>query len=208
MRPAAPADPRPGVALVAIDLQNDFVHPEGLFASNGMTVPDLDGLFGATNRLVAAARRGGRPVYWVRMVWDDERDGGLLVARSPMPAIARAHRRGTWGAELHEALDSAPGDRMIDKTRFSAFFRTDLERHLADDGIGTLVVAGVRTDFCVESTVRDAFFRDLRVLVAAPAVSGYVPELHENSLLQMGTVFAEVAALDRAERLLTGESQA
>lgn len=90
MRPAAPAGPRPGVALVAIDLQNDFVHPEGLFASNGMTVPDLDGLFGATNRLVAAARRGGRPCTgsgWCGTT------SATAVSSSPAAPCPRSHGR-------------------------------------------------------------------------------------------------------------------
>ena len=57
-------------------------------------------------------------------------------------------------------------------------------------------MAGVRTDFCVESTVRDAFFRDLEVVVARDAVAGYFPDLHENSLRVMGTVFARIESVD------------
>jgi ureidoacrylate peracid hydrolase len=99
-------------------------------------------------------------------------------------------------------LDYAAEDHVVLKSRFSAFYRTSLEEILEGMGVGTIVLAGVRTDFCIESTVRDAFFRDLRVVVAAEAVAGYFEELHRNSLRVMGTVFAEVVPLEEAARRL------
>ncbi|GEL25290.1 isochorismatase [Pseudonocardia sulfidoxydans NBRC 16205] len=179
-------------ALVVIDVQNDYCHPDGVFAGAGLRVADLDGLVDQINLLVAAARAGGCPVVWVRMEWDDDTQVGLLAERSPFLAEAGL-RTGTWGAELVAGLDRRPGDTEVRKRRFSAFHDTTLDDVLAGLGATTIVVAGVRTDFCVESTVRDAFFRDLRVVVAADAVAGYLDELHHHSLRLMGTVFAQVA---------------
>lgn len=188
-------------ALLLIDLQNDFCHPDGAFAAGGLRVPDLDGLLAAVNTLVAAARRAGSPVIWVRMVYESEADVGLLASRGP--GIANhALRRGTWGAELLSGLEVGADDHFVDKRRFSAFFQTRLERLLRRLEVTGLVVGGVRSDFCVESTVRDAFFRDLPVTVAADATAGFVAELHQASLRVMGTVFADVVDLAEATRRL------
>ncbi|ODU03728.1 MAG: hypothetical protein ABS81_13160 [Pseudonocardia sp. SCN 72-86] len=193
-----------GTVLVVIDVQNDYCHADGVFAGAGLRVSDLDGLVSRINILVAAARAGGRPVVWVRMEWDDDTAVGLLAERSPFLATTGL-RSGTWGAELVAGLDPIPGDTVLRKRRFSAFHDTTLDDVLAGLGATTIVVAGVRTDFCVESTVRDAFFRDLRVVVASDAVAGFVDDLHRNSLRLMGTVFADVAPTADVVRTLAPE---
>ncbi|TDB87551.1 isochorismatase family cysteine hydrolase [Actinomadura sp. 7K534] len=187
----------PRTALVVIDMQNDYCHPDGVFAAAGLRVTGLDELVGNVNTLAAAARSAGDPVIWVRMEWAEDADVGLLAERSPF-LRKEGLRRGTWGCELVSGLDREPGDHEVVKPRFDAFHRTGLADLLRGLGAGALVVAGVRTDFCVESTVRSAFFRDLRVIVPREAVAGYFEDLHLNSLRLMGTVFAEVTALGDA----------
>ncbi len=192
-------------ALLLIDLQNDYCHPEGVFAGAGFTVPDLTGLVAAVNALVAATRAGGHPVVWTTTVWADRADVGLLAHRSPFLADTGL-RRGSWGAQLLDGLDVREDDAIVEKRRFSAFHETSLDDLVRDAGIGTLVVGGVRTDFCVESTVRDAFFRDQDVLVVTDAVAGFVPELHEHSLQLMNTVFAQLVSGAEAAELLSTRS--
>ncbi|WP_037062687.1 cysteine hydrolase family protein [Pseudonocardia acaciae] len=187
----------PSTCLLLIDLQNDFCHPDGVFARGGLVLDDPDGLVDRVNRLVGAARSGSVPVAWVRMLYDCAEDAGLIATRGPGIAGAAVHR-GTWGARLLDGLDAREDDLWVEKDRFSAFLGTDLQRRLADREITRLVVGGVRTDFCVESTVRDAFMRDFEVVLVRDAVAGYFPDLHENSLRAQGTVFAEVVSLDRA----------
>jgi nicotinamidase-related amidase len=101
-----------------------------------------------------------------------------------------------------EGLDVEQGDAHVTKPRFSGFYETELEETLRRLGVTTLVTAGVRTDFCVESTVRDAFFRDFDVVVVEDAVAGYFAELHDNSLRLMQTVFARVAPVDQVAAAL------
>ncbi|WP_433248186.1 cysteine hydrolase family protein [Streptosporangium sp. CA-135522] len=198
-------DPATGVALIVIDMQNDYCHPDGVFARAGLTVDRLPELVDGVNTLVAAARAGGRPIVWVRMEWSDDDQVGLLGERSPF--LRRAGlRAGTWGSELLSGLDARGDDIVTTKPRFSAFFETPLEDLLRERGVGRIVVVGVRTDFCVESTVRDAFFRDLEVVVVADAVAGYFEELHRGSLRVMGTVFADVVDLDAGTALLRDAS--
>ena len=182
---------RPGSAVLVIDVQNDYCHPDGVFARAGLKVSDLNGLIERTNKLVRAARNAGRPVIWVRMEWVDLEDVGLLAERSPF-LREEGLRVGSWGAQAVDGLDIAPDDVVVTKKRFSSFHETDLDQVLAAATVDTLVIAGVRTDFCVESTVRDAFFRDLEVVVARDAVAGFFPDLHEASLRVMGTVFAGI----------------
>lgn len=189
-------------ALLVIDMQNDYCHPDGVFAKAGLRVTGLDDLVQNVNTLAAAARASGRPVIWVRMEWEDDADVGLLAQRSPF-LREQGLRRGTWGCELVTGLDRAPGDHEIVKPRFDAFHRTGLDDLLRDLGVETLVMAGVRTDFCVESTVRAAFFHDLKAVVAREAVAGYFEDLHLNSLRLMATVFANVVSVNEAAALLT-----
>jgi ureidoacrylate peracid hydrolase len=189
-------------ALLLIDLQNDYCHPDGVFARAGFAVADLAALVAAVNDLLAGARAGGRPVVWTATVWNDREDVGRLAQRSPFLAEAGL-RRGSWGAEMLAELDFRPEqDVVVEKRRFSAFHETSLQSTLHADGTDTLVVGGVRTDFCVESTVRDAFFRDHDVFVVGEAVAGYVPQLHEHSLQLMNTVFAQVVDVADARTLL------
>ena len=189
------------VALVLVDLQNDFCHPDGVFHRADLRLAERERLVECINTLAAAARAGGHLVMWTKMTWSDDREVGLLAKRSPFLAH-EGLRRGTWGAELLSELDVDETDEIIEKPRFSAFFSTDIDARLQAATIETLVVAGVRTDFCVESTVRDALFRDLEVFVPADAVGGYVADLHEHSLRLMGTVFASVVSTRDAVGLL------
>ncbi len=186
-------------ALIVIDVQNDYCHPLGRFAAAGLVVTDLDRLRAAVNAHVAAARAAGAPVVWVTMVYDDVADIGLLRESSPVD-LSLALRRGEWGSQLLDGLDVAPTDPVVPKQRFSAFFATDLDEFLRSQGIERLVVCGVRTDVCVESTVRDAFMRDYEVLLSSTASASYFPQLHAASLRALGVLFAETS--DRGVEVL------
>ncbi len=193
----------PSTALVVIDMQNDYCHPDGVFAAAGLCIAELEELVAQINGLVAAARDAGRPIVWVRMEWSSDSDVGLLAERSPFLRHAGL-RSGEWGSRLLDTLDADRRDREVVKTRFSAFHRTRFESLLAEWGVDTLVLAGVRTDFCIESTARDAFFRDLRVVIAREAVAGYFDDLHSASLRVLDTVFADVEPVSAAADLLRG----
>lgn len=196
------------MGLLLIDLQNDFCHPDGVFArAAGAGYEDVEPVVDRVNALAAVARRWGHLVVWARMAWAPGEGPGLLAAHSPL-VEGDVLREGSWGAELLGSLDRRDGDRIVRKSRFSAFYRTELERVLVSEGITTLVVGGVRTDFCVESTVRDAFFRDLEVFVVVDAVLGYARELHEHSLRMMNTLFAQVVDQDDAIGLLASRGAA
>jgi len=188
-------------AVVVVDVQNDFCHPDGIFSrAMGMRLEDPGGLVERINELTGAARRNEADVLWLRMIWDGDEEVGVL-ARGGFLAH-EGLRAGTWGVELVDGVDVGDGDVFIAKKRFSGFFRTELEDILRARNVGRLYLAGVRTDYCVESTVRDAFFRDYDIVVVRDCVAGYFPQLHESSLTEMGTLFARIVGVDDAVAML------
>lgn len=179
-------------AVLVVDAQNDFCSPEGVFDRAGLRIDDLPDLVSTINDVTMRARSAGVPVVWVRMEWRDNGDVGILAERSHF-LRDEGLREGSWGAQIVSGLAVAPDDLHMTKRRFSAFYNTELHDLLQRHGTRKLYVLGVRTDFCVESTVRDAFFRDYEVTVVADGVRGYFATLHEGSLAVMSTVFAQVA---------------
>lgn len=188
-------------ATVVVDMQNDYVADGGVLARAGMDNAAAKAAVPRVRDLVEFSRAQGIPVVWVTMVWDADSEVGVLAERSPF-LRHEGLRRNTWGARLVDGLEVRQKDYVVEKKRFSAFYQTRLEALLHSLNVTHILVAGVRSDFCVESTVRDAFFRDFRVTIARDCVAGYLPELHENSLRVMGTVFAQVRELDEIKTLV------
>jgi nicotinamidase-related amidase len=158
------------VALLVIDMLNDFFRQHSSLAAR------RDELVGSINQLTAEFRAHEQPVYWVRQEFAPDLSDAFTVMRKRGIRITIA---GTDGCELLPELDRLPADVVIVKKRYSAFFGTDLDRHLAAIQPLTLVVAGINTHACVRTTAIDAFQRDLDVVIAADCVSSYDPEHHE-----------------------------
>lgn len=187
-------------ALLVIDLQNGFCHPEGSFAKLGLDSASLAAAVPGSKRLVAAAREAGIPVIYTRFVYrPDYRDGGVLTSEI-MPALAesRSLEAGTWDAELLEELEVRPEDEIIDKNRYSAFYGTRLEPALTSMGIRDLILCGVTTNMCVETTARDAGQRDYRTFVVGDACGELEPVRHDTALVTIGFGFGWVIDTDTA----------
>lgn len=127
-------------------------------------------------RLLAAAREARIPIFFTRYSLNEGySDVGLLLEVFPQIEGTGGMVRGLWDAEVVDALAPQPGETVIDK-RYSAFYDTDLEPRLRDAGVDTLIVCAVTTNICVESTVRDAFFRDIRVVVPWDGTAAVTPD--------------------------------
>jgi ureidoacrylate peracid hydrolase len=190
--------PRDRVALMVIDMQNGFCHPEGSFATLGFDVSMLSGAIPGCHRLLTAAHACGIPVIYTRYVYQPGYvDGGLLTDEL-LPAIKQSGHLacGSWDAEIVDELTPQDGDVVIDKSRYSAFYGTRLEPTLTARGISSLVVAGVTTNMCVETTVRDASQRDYRTFVVSDATGELDPDRHRHALNTMGFGFGWVVTLD------------
>ena len=191
-------------ALIIVDMQNGFCHENGFMNKIGLDWTTSRDAVEPVKRLAQAARAAGLPVFYTRYALNpDYSDAGLLPEIHPQIVEVGGMVRGTWDGDIVDELAPEPGDRVIDKTRYSAFYDTTLEQQLRDLGVDTAIVCGVTTNVCVESTVRDAFFRDFRIVVPSDATAAVSADLHEGALndfrYAFGTVL-ETAELEEAIR--------
>jgi nicotinamidase-related amidase len=181
-------------AIVVIDPQNDFLHPEGWYAGHGVDIEHMRRCIEPVKRLVAACRDRGIPVIWTRHGFRDAQDGGWLVSMRPFLRDGGL-RIGTWGYEVLDELDTRQEDRYVEKNRLSAFFQTNLDLQLRALGAETVLIAGVLTNQCVAATSKDAMFRDFKPIVVEEATGTTLPHLHAPALEMMQVGWAEVRGL-------------
>lgn len=194
-------------ALVVIDMQNGFCHPEGSFAQLGLDIEATNRAIEGCRRLIEAAREAGVPIIYTRYVYrPDYLDGGVLV-QDILPALADAKSlaAGTWDADIVDELEPQPQDFIVDKNRYSAFYATSLATILSSLRISNLVICGVTTNMCVETTARDASQMDYRVFVVGDATGELDEERHRVALTTIGFGFGWVVTVDDVERAWSGE---
>jgi ureidoacrylate peracid hydrolase len=167
-------------ALMVIDMQNGFCHPQGSLPSLGMGLADVDRAVEGTVRAVARARAAGMPVVFTRHLYRPERadEGRNLAASCPDLARVGGLAAGSWDADVIDELGCGPDDLVVDKARFDAFLWTSLDPLLRGLGATDLIFTGVVTNVCVESTVRSAFMRDYGVTVLGDCCAARTPRLH------------------------------
>lgn len=188
-------------AVLVVDMQVDFASPDGAlgaFIDMGVVKPALV----AAEKLVADARAAGAPVVFVGLWTTPETDSAAwnerLRRRGGNPDVDAALCRAGQAGSAFYGPQPAPGEPVVRKTRYSGFVGTDLDQRLRDMGVDTLVVAGLTTECCVDSTVRDAFDLDYHVFVAADACAAYEVDLHEASLKVMelnSAILTDTAAI-------------
>ena len=197
-------------ALLVIDMQNVWVKP-GMAAYS----PYCQGIVPNINRLAAATRAAGGPVYWVRAIYGDDTPKTWsayfeMMDRDASQAMLEALTDGHEGAALWHELDIRPGDEILIKRRFSAFIQgsSDLEIRLRARGIDTLLITGTATNVCCESTARDAFMLNFRTTVISDANAAATDELHNASLGLLFTRFTDVMTTDEAVERLQPKAKA
>jgi nicotinamidase-related amidase len=183
-------------ALLVVDMQNGFCHPEGSFPGLDMGLEGADVAVRNAAVAVAQARRAAIPVVFTRHVYRPGRadEGASLKQNSPALASVNGLADGFWDADVVDELGCGPDDMVVDKARFDAFQWTSLEPLLRGLGVGELVICGVITNICVETTVRSAFMRDYPVTLLADCCAAKTRRLHELSLeVLAGYQLAEIA---------------
>lgn len=215
-------------ALIVVDMQNDFGSPGGMFDRAGVDISGIRAVVEPTRRAIAAAREAGIHVVYLKMGYlpnlsdiggpeapnrllhvgfmkvgqkvtsPDGREGGILV-------------RDTWGTDIVPELTPETGDTVLYKTRFSGFYRTGLDEQLKSRGIQQLVFTGCTTSVCVESTLRDAFFRDYQCTLLAdcaaePIGAGFERSNHEASLLLIEIMFGRISTSEALLAALAGKT--
>jgi len=174
-------------ALLVIDMQRYFAHPRG-----AAYLPSAHAILGNIKRLVAAFRCARRPVIYTRHAHHPElHDAGILGKWWSDLVVD-----GTPDSEIHPALAPRRSDRVVVKNRYSAFYGTNLETVLHTLRIKTLVICGVMTNLCCESTARDAYYRDYWTLFLADATGTQTEEMHRASLLNLAYGFSYVTTTE------------
>ncbi len=186
-------------ALMVIDMQNAFCHPEGSMVTlRGFDTTALQAAIAPCTTLVEAARATSVPIIFTQYVYRaDYSDAGWRMREVTPEVIGSGSlAAGTWDVELVEGLEPEEGDLIVQKNRPSAFYSTRLESYLRSMAIESLVICGVTTNICVETTARDAGQRDYRTFVVADATAEMEPDRHEVALEALGLMFARVLSVE------------
>ena len=202
-------------AVLVVDMQNDFGAPGGMFDRAGIDISGIRKAIAPTASVIAAARQAHIPIVYLKMAFlADLSDLGAADSVSsvrhlqiihvgkavPAPDGRMSHIliRDTWNSEIIPELKPHSADLVIYKSRFSGFYRTDLDERLRAMRVKHLIVTGCTTSICVESTVRDAMFRDYQCVLLGDCMSepiggNLARTNHEASLLTVQTLLGWVS---------------
>jgi ureidoacrylate peracid hydrolase len=191
-------------AVLVVDMQNDFGSKGGLLDRAGIDISGIQQAVGPTANVLAAARQAKIPILYLKMGFRPDlsdlgapdslnrvrslRFGVGETVRAPDGRESRILIRDTWNTEILPELMPQAGDEVLYKTRYSGFFETDLDSRLKQREIKYLIFTGCTTSVCVDSTMRDAIFRDYMCVLLADCMSEPVGDdlprsNHEASLL-------------------------
>jgi nicotinamidase-related amidase len=192
-------------ALIIIDMQRDFLEPGGFGETLGNDVSRLAAAVEPCRKVLDAARRLGLLVIHTREGHrPDLSDAPPAKVERGAPSLrigaagpmGRILIRGEPGHDIVAALYPASGEPVIDKPGKGAFYQTELELMLRNRGIENLLVCGVTTEVCVNTTVREANDRGYRCVVLSDGCASYVPHFHEAGLAMIkaqGGIFGWVS---------------
>ncbi len=177
-------------ALLLVDLQNDFIHPDGAYARGGAKSADIAALPRRLVPLVAEMRKRGSWIVSTHFTLVPGRGGEPFVGthlKKLRPFLGKGDfAPGSWGHALVDEL--APSDIQVDKVAYSAFYQSRLEFSLAKAGIRSLLVAGIVTNGGVASTVRDAHVRDMSVTVVEDGCAAFDQAVHRATIESLRSV--------------------
>ena len=203
-------------ALIIVDMQNDFLHPDGGFAylarehpEANIDMPFLSGTIPQVSRLTDAFRSAKRPVVYVAHVvkpyYSDAAFPYWRIGVGPSSGNRTFIVENTWGAQIVEELKPREGEHLVIKKGFGGFApSTPLDTILRNRGVNTCVVAGVTTCVCVSTTVRGGVEHNYRMILVSDAVAEVSREAHDSELRTMERLFADVRSTDEVIGLIGG----
>ncbi|MGN8635592.1 Nicotinamidase-related amidase [Eubacterium pyruvativorans] len=189
-------------AFLVIDMQKAFVEPGAALRIAGAkaTVP-------AIRRALDAARRAGARIWWVEREYaadgsDMEKPRRKALESLGISGVLAPGSTGLNSVEQPDGLRKEPGDRTIIKKRYSAFFGTDLDRQLREEGIETIVLLGTTTPNCIRSTCYDGISLNYDVVVLEPCCSSNTPEIQRSNMEDMERAGAVIIRLSDLSTVL------
>ncbi|MES2371578.1 MAG: cysteine hydrolase [Bacteroidota bacterium] len=215
-------------AVIVIDMENDFGTKGGMFDRAGVDISAIQKAVEPTAKVLDAARKAGIKIIYIKMAYQPDLSDigakgspnylGHIYAMhvgdtitNPTGAKSRILIRGNWGTEIVPALTPHNDDRVMYKNRFSSFYKTELDSVLKQLNTKYLIVTGCTTTICVESTVRDAMFRDYSPIVledctAEPFEYNGPASNHKASLFMMQRVFGWVSNSQEFIKAVSGQA--
>ncbi len=211
-----PARPEPimirpaETALIIVDMQNAYASPGGYVDLAGFDVSGAPRAIEKIGQAAEAARAAGMPVIFFQNGWDPDyleaggpgspnwhKSNALKLMRRRPELHGKLLAKGGWDYELVAELPPQPGDIVVAKPRYSAFFNTNLDSLLRARGIRSLVFTGIATNVCVESTLRDSFFLEYFSVVLHDATHHAGPDfIQQASLYNIEKFFGWVSSTD------------
>ncbi len=186
------------VALLSIDLQNDFLHPDGAYGRARQNSEAIGALPKRIKPLINALRNRGGSYISAQFTLVPKPDGNPLIAshlKSLRPFLgAGDFLPGSFGHKLVDEL--SPADYTIEKIAYSALYQTRLEYLLKAIGVNKLIVAGIVTNGGVASTVRDAHLRNIDTVLLTDGCAAFDKAVHDATLLSLGTVTQQTTCND------------
>jgi ureidoacrylate peracid hydrolase len=196
-------------ALIVVDLQNGFMHPD----HTPYPVKTAVGTVPAVNRLAAKVRETGGKVVWIKNTVDDrnlESWSHWFAMGKPELRQQRidAFRDGAMGHEIYSTLEVQPNDTIVKKYRFSAFLpeSSPLADMLRADGVDTVLIVGTVTNVCCESSARDAMMMNFKTIMVSDGNSAITDQEHTATLASFYAIFGDVMDTDGVCALLDANS--
>jgi ureidoacrylate peracid hydrolase len=196
-------------ALIVVDMQNAYASPSGYLDLAGFDISGAAAAIGRVAEAITIARAAGMTIVFFQNGWDPEyqeaggpgspnwhKSNAMKTMRARPELQGQLLARGGWDYALVDALQPQPGDIVIPKPRYSAFYNTNLDSTLRARSIRTLVFTGIATNVCVESTLRDGFFLEYFGVVLHDAThQAGPPGIQEASLYNVKTFFGWVSSV-------------
>jgi len=222
MKIALPARPEPieidreQTAVLLVDMQNAFASPGGMLDLAGVDVQPAAEAVANARLVVDAARDASVPVIYLVMGYAaDQSNAGGDDSPNPRKELALCLMRerpelrgklltyGTWDFQIVDALTPHPGELVITKPRYSGFVGTVLDAELRSRGIRTLLMAGIASNVCVESTLRDAYFHEYwPVMIEDATMQAGPPEIQRATVYNVTTFFGWVSTMHEVTQAL------
>lgn len=181
-------------ALLIVDLQNDFLHPEGAYGRAGQSVPEIAALPERVAPVADALRQAGGWIVSTQFTLVPGKGGEPFISphlKQLRPFLTKGDfAPGSFGNALVDVLQ--PADLVVEKVAYSAFYMSRLDWALGRAGIKHLMVCGIVTNGGVASTARDAHVRDFDVTILSDGCAAFSPEAHEANLAGLASIGAQI----------------
>ncbi|MDC0074256.1 cysteine hydrolase [Alphaproteobacteria bacterium] len=190
--------------LICVDMQNAFLEKNGSMVRRGFDIRPLLSAIEPCKSLINFGRNKSIQIIYTRYVYkSDYSDAGNRVHNFASNTIStKSLAEGTWDIEIIESLKPKSEDIILDKNRPSAFINTNLLSILKKKNIKSVIICGVTTNVCVESTARDASQLDFDTFVVADATAEFEEDRYKSSLKTLSMLFAQVVTKEEVFALL------